>query len=84
MIIAIVVGGIVGWLASIVMKTNEQMGILANIVVGVIGSSLGNWLAPKLGVSPEGGIGKWLVWIGGAMLFILILKGLGFFKGKSA
>jgi uncharacterized membrane protein YeaQ/YmgE (transglycosylase-associated protein family) len=40
----LVVGGVVGWLASIVMKTNEQQGILLNIVVGVVGSMLGGWL----------------------------------------
>ena len=40
-IVTIVVGGIVGWLASLVMKTNAQMGIIANVVVGIIGSSLG-------------------------------------------
>ncbi|MCG6919929.1 MAG: GlsB/YeaQ/YmgE family stress response membrane protein, partial [Acidobacteria bacterium] len=45
LIITIVVGGIIGWLASMVMKTSAQMGILANVVVGIIGSSLGFWLA---------------------------------------
>ena len=37
-IVTLVIGGIVGWLASILMKTNAQMGILANVVVGVVGS----------------------------------------------
>ena len=43
-IIAIVMGGIIGWLASIVMKTDAQQGIFLNIVVGCIGSILGRFL----------------------------------------
>ncbi|HEX2763613.1 MAG TPA: GlsB/YeaQ/YmgE family stress response membrane protein [Allosphingosinicella sp.] len=43
-IIALVIGGIIGWLASIVMRTNAQQGILLNIVVGIVGSLLGSFL----------------------------------------
>lgn len=43
-IIWLIVGGIVGWLASIVMKTNAQQGILTNIVVGILGAFLGGQL----------------------------------------
>jgi len=50
---------IVGWLASIVMKTNAQMGAIANIVVGIVGSSLGFWLAGALGLSTGGPIVGW-------------------------
>jgi uncharacterized membrane protein YeaQ/YmgE (transglycosylase-associated protein family) len=50
LIIALVVGGIIGWLASIVMRTDAQQGILLNIVVGIIGSLLGSFLlGPLLG-----------------------------------
>ena len=49
-IIWLVVGGIIGWLASIVMKTDAQQGMFLNIVVGIIGAMLGGWLiAPMLG-----------------------------------
>jgi uncharacterized membrane protein YeaQ/YmgE (transglycosylase-associated protein family) len=49
-LIWIVVGGIIGWLASMVMRTNAQQGIFLNIVVGIIGAMLGGWLiAPLLG-----------------------------------
>ena len=37
-IAAIIIGGVIVWLASLVMKTNAQMGLIANIVVGVVGS----------------------------------------------
>ncbi len=49
-IIAIIVGGIIGWLASIVMRTDGQQGIFLNIVVGVIGSFLGNIIAGLFGM----------------------------------
>jgi uncharacterized membrane protein YeaQ/YmgE (transglycosylase-associated protein family) len=50
-IIAIIVGGIAGWLASLVMNRDASMGIFWNIVVGCIGSVIGNALAgPLLGV----------------------------------
>ncbi|GAB3548521.1 MAG TPA: GlsB/YeaQ/YmgE family stress response membrane protein [Noviherbaspirillum sp.] len=49
-IIWIVVGGILGWLASLVMRTDAQQGMLLNIVVGIVGALLGGWLlAPLFG-----------------------------------
>jgi uncharacterized membrane protein YeaQ/YmgE (transglycosylase-associated protein family) len=49
-IIWIVVGGILGWLASLVMRTDAQQGLLLNIIVGIIGALLGGWLlAPLFG-----------------------------------
>jgi uncharacterized membrane protein YeaQ/YmgE (transglycosylase-associated protein family) len=51
-IIALIVGGIAGWLASIVMNRDASMGIFWNIVVGCIGSIIGNAIAgPLLGLS---------------------------------
>lgn len=49
-IIWIVVGGILGWLASMVMRTDAQQGLLLNIIVGIVGALLGGWLlAPLFG-----------------------------------
>lgn len=79
-IITLVVGGIVGWLASILMKTNAQMGIVANVVVGIIGSMLGFWVAGLLGIATYGSIARWIVAVVGAALLIVILKALGIFK----
>ncbi len=76
----IVIGGIIGWLASLLMKTDAQQGLVANVVVGIAGSALGGWLAPKLSIVPTDGLGRWLVAIGGAVLLIFILKVLGVFK----
>lgn len=51
-IIAIIVGGIAGWLASMVMARDASMGIIMNIVVGIVGALLGNLLAgPLLGIN---------------------------------
>jgi len=79
-IVTLVVGGIVGWLASILMKTNAQMGIIANVVVGIVGSSLGFWLAGLLGLAAYGAIAQWAVAVVGAVVLIWILKALGIFK----
>ena len=79
-IITIVVGGIVGWLASMVMKTNAQMGLIANVLVGIVGSSLGFWLAGALGLAAAGSIASWLIAVAGAAILIVILKALGIFK----
>jgi uncharacterized membrane protein YeaQ/YmgE (transglycosylase-associated protein family) len=49
-LIWIVIGGIIGWLASLVMKTDAQQGMILNVVVGIIGALLGGWLlAPLFG-----------------------------------
>jgi uncharacterized membrane protein YeaQ/YmgE (transglycosylase-associated protein family) len=79
-IVTLVVGGIVGWLASILMKTNAQMGIIANVVVGIVGSSLGFWLAGLIGLATYGPIAQWAVAVVGAAVLIYILKVLGIFK----
>lgn len=50
LIIALIIGGIIGWLASMVMRTDGQQGIILNVVVGIIGSLLGGFLlGPLLG-----------------------------------
>jgi uncharacterized membrane protein YeaQ/YmgE (transglycosylase-associated protein family) len=51
-IIWLVIGGLIGWVASVVMRTDGQQGILLNVVVGVVGAILGGWLlSPLVGVS---------------------------------
>lgn len=50
-IIWLIVGGLLGWVASIIMKTNAQQGMVLNVVVGIVGAMLGGWLlAPMFGV----------------------------------
>src|SRR5262249_12791719 len=78
-IVTLIVGAVVGWLASILMKTNAQMGAIANIVAGIVGSSLGFWLAGCFGWSASGPSGGWVVAVWGAALLIFILKAVGIF-----
>jgi uncharacterized membrane protein YeaQ/YmgE (transglycosylase-associated protein family) len=52
-IVILIVGGIIGWLASLVMGTNAQQGILLNIVVGIVGAILAGFLVtPLIGGAP--------------------------------
>ena len=80
LLISLIIGGIVGWLASIVMKTNAQMGIIANVLVGIVGSLLGNWVAGALGIAPAGSVLRFVVALIGAIVLIFILRALGIFK----
>ncbi len=50
-IIWLVVGGLIGWIASKIMRTDAQQGVFLNIVVGIVGSMLGGWLiSPLVGI----------------------------------
>jgi uncharacterized membrane protein YeaQ/YmgE (transglycosylase-associated protein family) len=79
LIIWLIIGGVIGWLASIIMKTNAQMGIVANVFVGIVGAALGGWLAGAMGIAPTGA-GTWVVAVAGAVILIAILRALGVFK----
>ena len=51
-IVWLIVGGLIGWFASLIMRTDAQQGILLNIVVGIVGSFLaGLLISPLMGVS---------------------------------
>lgn len=50
LIIWLVVGGLIGWVASLIMRTDGQQGILLNVVVGIVGALIGGWfLSPLIG-----------------------------------
>jgi uncharacterized membrane protein YeaQ/YmgE (transglycosylase-associated protein family) len=77
LIITIIIGGIIGWLAGVIMKVESQMGILANIIVGIVGSGLGHFLADFIGLAAYGAIARLAVGVGGAVLLIVILRAIG-------
>ncbi len=79
LIIQLIVGGVIGWLGSIVMKTNAQMGIIANVIVGIVGAGIGGWLGGQLGVGGAPIMG-WIMAVAGAAILIALLKVLGIFK----
>ena len=43
-IIWLIVGGIVGWLASLIMKRDAQQGIILNVIVGIVGALIAGWI----------------------------------------
>jgi uncharacterized membrane protein YeaQ/YmgE (transglycosylase-associated protein family) len=52
-IVWLILGGLIGWLASIVMRTDAQQGLLLNIIVGIVGAFVGGFLiSPLLGQAP--------------------------------
>jgi uncharacterized membrane protein YeaQ/YmgE (transglycosylase-associated protein family) len=75
----IIVGGILGWLASIVMKTNDQQGLILNVVVGIVGAFLGGLLlAPLFGTGTinqsDFSMGSLLVSFLGAIILLAIVN----------
>ena len=75
-IVTLIVGGIIGWLASVVMRTDAQQGIILNVVVGIIGAFLGNILGGLFGMgatlSSFSPIGLLWAFIGAVVLLGLI------------
>ncbi len=77
LLIYIVFGGLVGWVASMLMGTDGQQGILLNIVVGVVGAALGSWIFSLLGLggSITGfNISSFIVALAGAVVLIAVVK----------
>jgi uncharacterized membrane protein YeaQ/YmgE (transglycosylase-associated protein family) len=79
-IAVIIVGALIGWLASLIMGTNMQQGAIANIVIGIIGSLLGRFIfANVFGVNGATAAGTFsfagLFWgVVGAIILIAVLK----------
>jgi uncharacterized membrane protein YeaQ/YmgE (transglycosylase-associated protein family) len=80
----LIMGGIVGWIASMIMGTDARQGIFLNVVVGIVGALIGGWLiGPLLGAgSINDGITvmSFIVSLLGAVLLIAIV---GFFRRSS-
>lgn len=72
----ILFGALAGWIASIIMGTNEEQGAIGNIVIGILGAFLGGFLYRSLiGGDTEGfGIESLLVAIGGSVLLLAIVR----------
>lgn len=78
----IIFGGIAGWLATVIVGNEEGIGLLGNIIIGIIGAFLGGWIADKMGAGGSPGAERpttvWsFVWaVIGAVLVLLILNWL--------
>ena len=77
-ILWLIVGGIVGWLASLIMKTDAQQGILLNVIVGIVGAFIGGWLISPLvgaGTINEGfSVASLLVSLVGAVILLAVVN----------
>lgn len=78
-VIWLVVGGVIGWAASLLMGTDGRQGVILNVVVGIVGAALGGWLfgsAFSTSTINEGNlsIGGIVVSLLGAVILIAILK----------
>lgn len=67
------IGLIIGWLAGLIVK-GRGFGILGDIIVGIIGSFVGGFLARLLGVGSGTSLGALLISVAGAVVFLLIVK----------
>lgn len=86
-IIWLVIGGLIGWVASMIMKTDAQQGVFLNIVVGIVGAMLGGWLiAPLFGTgtinSNDFSIAGMAVSLLGAIVLLALVSFLR--RGKAA
>jgi uncharacterized membrane protein YeaQ/YmgE (transglycosylase-associated protein family) len=72
----IVLGALAGWIASIIMKTNDQQGALMNIVLGIVGALVGGFIMSLFGMEGVTGFNLYsiLVSIGGAVLLVWLGK----------
>lgn len=85
-IIWLIVGGLIGWLASVLMKTNGQQGMFLNVVVGIVGAMLGGWLlAPMFGTGTINSNDFSLAGLGVSLLGAIVLLAIvSFFRRGSA
>lgn len=72
----IILGGLAGWIASMVMGTDKSMGILANIFVGVIGALIGGFIVSLFGGEGVNGFNVWslIVAVLGSIVLLWIVK----------
>ncbi|QDE91668.1 hypothetical protein BHS06_23300 [Myxococcus xanthus] len=74
----LVLGGIAGWLASIIKGTNARMGMFANIATGIVGAMIGGWIFSLMGGAGVTGFNLWslLVATVGSVVLITIVQAI--------
>lgn len=70
----LVFGGLAGWIASLVVGKNAQMGVVANIVVGIIGAFIGSLLLPNDGDQFD--LGSFVAAVLGAVLLLAVVNAI--------
>lgn len=77
MIWSIIIGGVAGWIASMIMGMNAKMGIFANIIVGIIGGALGRFVLGLLNISQgDGTVASIAVGVFGAVILLAIINAI--------
>jgi uncharacterized membrane protein YeaQ/YmgE (transglycosylase-associated protein family) len=84
LLIALIVGGVVGWLASLMMRADSQMGVIANIIVGIVGSMLGHALTNSMGLAARGPAIGYMISVLGAAVLIALLRVMGVFRRSAS
>lgn len=80
MLLWVVFGGLAGWIASTIMGNDPGMGVIANVVVGIIGAFLGGWIADKMGIGGAPGaerpmsIMSFVIAVLGAVVLLFLLN----------
>jgi len=74
LIIWLIMGGVIGWLASLVMRTDAQQGILANIVVGIVGAFIGGLLVSGGSINQGLSFGSFIVSLVGAIILLAVVN----------
>lgn len=80
MLVTIIMGALIGWAASKLMRTKS--GMFLNVILGIAGSAVGNFLASCIGISATNSIGGLLIGVAGACVVILGVRWLTGKKGK--
>ncbi len=74
-ILWLVIGALAGWIASMIMKTNAEQGILIDIIVGIVGAFIGGYLASFLGINADQNLIVSLITaVVGAVILLAIIK----------
>jgi uncharacterized membrane protein YeaQ/YmgE (transglycosylase-associated protein family) len=79
LIVWLIVGGVVGWIASLMMRTDAQQGLFLNVIVGIVGAALAGWIiSPLVGVPSINenafSFGALLVSLVGAVILLAIVN----------
>lgn len=73
-IVWLVIGGVVGWLASLVMRTDAQQGVLLNIVVGIVGAFIGGLIFSGGSINQGLSVYSFVVSLLGAIILLAIVN----------
>ena len=69
----LIIGGVIGWLAGLIVQ-GRGFGIIGDIVIGIVGATLGGWMAGIIGIYPGSSAGVFLVALAGAVILVGVTR----------